>query len=415
MLHSLQFVKHARRCYIMRAQCCLVMVLRLILSIFVACLSSSSSYAGGWTSHAVVHVACQAVMSALNGTEPAVQRDAGAWRARSSPRRVGDWNVLKTIGSGGYAKVKQAEHRHSRKPAAIKIYNLVELATQDIRKTNRGKRDAIEHVQQRILDEINVLRELQHPNIIAYYNYHFGNTHLYVVTELAAGGELYYYVKARTRLKEETARAFFQQLVNALNYCHQKGIVHRDVKLENLLLTENYKQLKLADFGFSRSFKQNEPLFTVCGSSQYAAPEMVNEIGYDAPPADVWSAGVVLYAMLYGTLPFGQHGENAWAIIRSANGRDYCLDDAIVAFSANNLLTRLLEPDPSQRIGLRAVLQHSWMKAESNNSSSSELSSSSGSRVTGIRRMVRAAKRRSLLAFSRLSLTPSTSSKDSQQ
>jgi len=347
-------------------------------------------------------------MSVLSGRESAAQHEAEVWRERSSPRKVGEWRLFQTLGSGTYAKVKYAVHVDSNKPAAIKIFNIVDLAGRYMHNNNSKKRDAIRHVQDMLLEEMKVLRMLQHPNVVAYYNYYYGDTHIYLAMELVAGGELYYYVQQHGKLTEEKACSFFRQLVSALIYCHEQGVVHRDIKLENLLLTEDHKQLKLSDFGFSRTFGQNELLSTVCGSCQYAAPEMTAETGYCAPPADVWSAGVVLYAMVYGAMPFGRHFEDTLAVMQSARNRNYTLDDNSVSRSGNDLLKQLLEPEPAQRITLQAVQQHSWM-----NTAGCRLATVK-SKNSSVRKLMRAARRRSLLALSKLSLFPSPSSKSTE-
>ena len=144
--------------------------------------------------------------------------------------------------------------------------------------------------------------------------------------EYAAGGDMYDLIKDGGALSEADARFYFRQLVSALEYCHSHFVVHRDLKLENLLLSESKERVMLADFGLSNRLVPGRPLETLCGSSQYAAPEVLCGDSYLGLASDVWSLGVVLYTFLMGALPFGHCGNDFRDIARAAMTQDFDLE-----------------------------------------------------------------------------------------
>lgn len=178
-----------------------------------------------------------------------------------------------------------------------------------------------------------------------------------IVIELAAGGDLLSYVRKRRTLKEEVAKSLFKQLVTALSYCHQKGIVHRDIKLDNLLLTID-GQVKICDFGVSKQTKPGEVMTERCGTPAYIAPEVLQEKGYSGCKSDLWSAGVVLYAMLYGSVPF--KANNMAELQDQIRAGDYKLKDTVPA-PARDLISKILEIDPKKRLSSAQILSHPWM------------------------------------------------------
>jgi maternal embryonic leucine zipper kinase len=199
--------------------------------------------------------------------------------------------IRETIGSGGFAKVKMARHKMTSEKVAIKIMDKAHLL----------KTDDLKRVPQ----EIASLKVLQHPNISRLFQVLETEDKYFLVLEHAPGGELFDYIVTRDRLKEGEARMFFRQIVAAVAFCHSKGIAHRDLKPENLLLDAN-KNIKLIDFGLvSRPANlATTRLTTCCGSAAYAAPELIRGEPYLGAPADIWSLGILLYALLCGFLPF---------------------------------------------------------------------------------------------------------------
>lgn len=156
--------------------------------------------------------------------------------------------------------------------------------------------------------EIHHHRQLHHPHIAQMYEVIATESSIWIVTELCCGGELFDYLVEKSRLSEDETRVIFGQLCLAVAYLHEAGIVHRDLKLENVLLDEHCR-IKLGDFGFTREYDRNALMETFCGTTGYAAPEMLQRKKYQGPEVDVWSLGIILYCLLTGTLPFDDDDE----------------------------------------------------------------------------------------------------------
>ena len=148
-----------------------------------------------------------------------------------------------------------------------------------------------------------MLKKTRHKNIVRLYEYFETEKHILFVIEVCAGGDLLNYVRRRRRLKEDLAKCLFKQIIESLAYCHSKNILHRDIKLDNILLDAN-GQVKLCDFGVGKIVKKGEKMTEQCGTPAYIAPEILRDQGYFGFAVDIWSSGVVLFAMLYGTVPF---------------------------------------------------------------------------------------------------------------
>ncbi|XP_004558966.3 NUAK family SNF1-like kinase 1 [Maylandia zebra] len=199
------------------------------------------------------------------------------------------YEVMETLGKGTYGKVKKAVERASLKTVAIKSIRK-ERITDNL--------DRI-HIQR----EIEITSSLSHPNIIRFHEVFESRDKIVIVMEYASRGELYDYIQERRRLPETEARSIFRQITSAVHYCHKNGVVHRDLKLENILLDQDLN-VKLADFGLSNNFHKGTLLQTYCGSPLYAAPEIVKGLPYQGPEVDCWALGVLLYALVYSSMPF---------------------------------------------------------------------------------------------------------------
>ncbi|PZC82868.1 hypothetical protein B5X24_HaOG209311 [Helicoverpa armigera] len=221
------------------------------------------------------------------GTSGGSARVSSRSRASEEPH-IGKYKLLKTIGKGNFAKVKLAKHVPTGKEVAIKIIDKTQL--------NPGS-------LQKLFREVRIMKMLDHPNIVKLFQVIETEKTLYLVMEYASGGEVFDYLVLHGRMKEKEARAKFRQIVSAVQYCHQKRIIHRDLKAENLLL-DGEMNIKIADFGFSNEFTPGAKLDTFCGSPPYAAPELFQGKKYDGPEVDVWSLGVILYTLVSGSLPF---------------------------------------------------------------------------------------------------------------
>ncbi|KAJ8370784.1 hypothetical protein SKAU_G00108120 [Synaphobranchus kaupii] len=199
------------------------------------------------------------------------------------------YDVLETLGKGTYGKVKKAVERGSGKTVAIKSIRK-ERITDDLDRV---------HIQR----EIEIISSLKHANIIRIHEVFESKDKIVIVMDYASQGELYDYVNERRRLSETEARDIFRQITSAVHYCHKNGVVHRDLKLENILLDQDFN-VKLADFGLSNYYQRGHLLQTYCGSPLYASPEIVKGLPYQGPEVDCWALGVLLYALVYGSMPF---------------------------------------------------------------------------------------------------------------
>ncbi|XP_054282751.1 serine/threonine-protein kinase MARK2-like isoform X4 [Macrosteles quadrilineatus] len=229
------------------------------------------------------------MVTVIEGSENATAGRVSSSRSRTSDEpHIGKYKLLKTIGKGNFAKVKLAKHVPTGKEVAIKIIDKTQL--------NPGS-------LQKLFREVRIMKMLDHPNIVKLFQVIETDKTLYLVMEYASGGEVFDYLVLHGRMKEKEARAKFRQIVSAVQYCHQKKIIHRDLKAENLLL-DSEMNIKIADFGFSNEFTPGNKLDTFCGSPPYAAPELFQGKKYDGPEVDVWSLGVILYTLVSGSLPF---------------------------------------------------------------------------------------------------------------
>ncbi|CAK9164108.1 unnamed protein product [Ilex paraguariensis] len=256
------------------------------------------------------------------------------------------YELGRLLGQGTFAKVYYARSLKTGQSVAIKVV--------DKEKVLRvGLVDQIKR-------EISVMRLVRHPNIVQLFEVMATKAKIYFVMEYAKGGELFDKV-AKGKLKEDVARKYFQQLINAVDFCHSRGVYHRDLKPENLLLDEN-ENLKVSDFGlsaFAESKRQDGLLHTTCGTPAYVAPEVINRKGYDGVKADIWSCGVILFVLLAGYLPF--HDSNLMEMYRKIGKAEYKCPNWFPP-EVRRLLLRILDPNPTTRISISKIKENSWFK-----------------------------------------------------
>nr|XP_034837612.1 serine/threonine-protein kinase MARK2-like isoform X6 [Maniola hyperantus] len=262
-------------------------------------------------------------------------------RASEEPH-IGKYKLLKTIGKGNFAKVKLAKHVPTGKEVAIKIIDKTQLNPSSLQKLFR---------------EVRIMKMLDHPNIVKLFQVIETEKTLYLVMEYASGGEVFDYLVLHGRMKEKEARAKFRQIVSAVQYCHQKRIIHRDLKAENLLL-DGEMNIKIADFGFSNEFTPGAKLDTFCGSPPYAAPELFQGKKYDGPEVDVWSLGVILYTLVSGSLPFDG---STLRELRERVLRGKYRIPFYMSTDCENLLKKFLVLNPAKRASLESIMRDKWM------------------------------------------------------
>ena len=238
--------------------------------------------------------------------------------------------------------MKVAEHILTGHKVAVKFLNKKKIRSMEM--------------EEKVRREIKILRLFMHPHIIRMYEVIETSAEIYIVMEYVKGGELFDYIVEKGRLFEDEGRAFFQQVVAGCEYCHRNMVAHRDLKPENLLL-DSRGNVKIADFGLSNVIRDGRFLKTSCGSPNYAAPEVISGRLYAGPEVDVWSCGVILYALLCGSLPFDD--ENIPNLFKKIKGGIYNLPSHLSP-GARDLITRILIVDPVKRITIPEIRYHPW-------------------------------------------------------
>ena len=254
----------------------------------------------------------------------------------------GPYLLGQPLGEGAFAKVRLATQIHIKEKCAIKIVD----------------KRLLENVNdiQRLRKEIKILKKIRHKNIIQLYDIMESKTNLYFVMEYCKGGELFDFIVKKKRLTEEEACIFFHQIINGIEYLHNQGIIHRDLKPENLLLDDK-NQIKISDFGLSTFFTKDNYLQTACGTPSYAPPEMLEGLQYNGEASDIWSCGIILYAMLCGALPFTESKEDI--IVEKIKKHEYKIPDYL-SQQAQDILNHILKINPQERYSIESIKNHPW-------------------------------------------------------
>ncbi|ESO03285.1 hypothetical protein HELRODRAFT_112211 [Helobdella robusta] len=260
--------------------------------------------------------------------------------------RIGNYILGETLGTGTFGKVKIGIHSLTGHKVAVKVLNREKIKSLDV----VGK----------IRREIQNMKLFRHPHIIKLYQVISTPTDIFMVMEYVGGGELFDYIIKHGKLKESEARKFFQQIISGVDYCHRHMIVHRDLKPENLLF-DKYQNVKIADFGLSNMMTDGEFLKTSCGSPNYAAPEVISGKLYAGPEVDVWSCGIILYALLCGTLPFDD--EHVPTLFRKIKSGIFSVPDHMNK-KVVNLIRHMLQVDPMKRATIKNVREHEWFQVD---------------------------------------------------
>lgn len=260
--------------------------------------------------------------------------------------KIGHYLLGATLGTGTFGKVKIGEHQMTKHKVAVKILNRQKIKSLDV----VGK----------IRREIQNLKLFRHPHIIKLYQVISTPTDIFMIMEYVSGGELFDYIVKHGKLQEHEARRFFQQIISGVDYCHRHMIVHRDLKPENLLLDHNM-HVKIADFGLSNMMLDGEFLRTSCGSPNYAAPEVISGKLYAGPEVDIWSCGVILYALLCGTLPFDD--EHVPTLFRKIKSGIFPIPEYLNK-QVVNLVCQMLQVDPLKRATIEEIKKHEWFQKD---------------------------------------------------
>ncbi|XP_016302540.1 serine/threonine-protein kinase BRSK1-like isoform X3 [Sinocyclocheilus anshuiensis] len=260
---------------------------------------------------------------------------------------VGPYRLEKTLGKGQTGLVKLGIHCITGQKVAIKIVNREKLSESVLMKVER---------------EIAILKLIEHPHVLKLYDVYENNKYLYLVLEHVSGGELFDYLVKKGRLTPKEARKFFRQIISALDFCHSHSICHRDLKPENLLLDEK-NNIRIADFGMASLQVGDSLLETSCGSPHYACPEVIRGEKYDGRRADVWSCGVILFALLVGALPFDH--DNLRQLLEKVKSGVFHMPHFIPP-DCQALLRGMIEVNPEKRLTLEEIQKHPWYQGGRN-------------------------------------------------
>uniref|UniRef100_A0A182MR70 non-specific serine/threonine protein kinase n=1 Tax=Anopheles culicifacies TaxID=139723 RepID=A0A182MR70_9DIPT len=257
---------------------------------------------------------------------------------------VGPYRLERTLGKGQTGLVKLGVHCVLGKKVAIKIINREKLSESVLMKVER---------------EIAIMKLIDHPHVLGLTDVYENRKYLYLVLEHVSGGELFDYLVKKGRLTPKEARKFFRQIISALDFCHSHSICHRDLKPENLLLDDK-NNIKIADFGMASLQPAGSMLETSCGSPHYACPEVIRGEKYDGRRADVWSCGVILYALLVGALPFDD--DNLRQLLEKVKRGVFHIPH-FVPPDCQSLLKGMIEVNPEKRLTLAEINKHPWVTA----------------------------------------------------
>lgn len=269
-------------------------------------------------------------------------------------RKVGKirdhYRIGKVLGSGAFGEVRLCLHKDTQSQRAVKVLrkNLLDEKEMDMLK-----------------NEIAILKDMDHPNIVKMYEFLEDEKRIYIVTEICKGGELFDEILNRSKFDEKDGAIVMKQLLSAINYCHKKNIVHRDLKPENMLLEQDkdLEKLKIVDFGTSLTFDPDRALDEKLGTAYYIAPEVIKK-SYNEK-CDLWSCGVIMYILLSGEPPFNDPKADNEAIMKKVEKGKYDLTKGIwktVSKEAKDLIKKLLTYKPEDRISAEDALQHPWIK-----------------------------------------------------
>ncbi|KAG0677328.1 serine/threonine-protein kinase KIN2, partial [Pichia californica] len=290
-------------------------------------------------------------------------------------KAIGDWEFTKTIGAGSMGKVKLARHRITNEICAIKVVtraakvwqrqHINDPPTSDPHELSQRKKEYEKEVarDKRTIREAALGKILYHPFICRLYEMYAMSNHYYMLFEYVSGGQMLDYIVAHGSLKESQARKFCRGIGSALDYCHSNNIVHRDLKIENIMIN-NSGEIKIIDFGLSNLYSNDHLLKTYCGSLYFAAPELLSAHPYRGPEVDIWSFGVVLFVLVCGRVPFDDKSvSNLHEKIKKGH-IDY---PDHLSIECVDLLKRMLVVDVNKRANIYEVLSHKWMIKGYNN------------------------------------------------
>ncbi|KAK8846123.1 hypothetical protein M9Y10_020127 [Tritrichomonas musculus] len=280
------------------------------------------------------------------------------------PKTIKQYSFRSVIGSGSFSEVRLAYNNMNQKYYACKIIRRdsvdEEVNNNEIEKIDLQNNIQIENdsKKQRFEDEIRLMQQAHNPGIVELIDLLKDDDFYYVFLEYCANGELFDYIYQRKKIPENEAKVFIKQLLLSVQYLHSIGIVHRDLKPENILL-DAFNNIKIADFGFAKSFDKNLLSKTICGTLTYLSPDILTSKGYNPYKCDIWSIGVIMFVMLTGTIPWTERSDPL--IIKQIKAGQYATPKYL-SDQCRDLINRLMCVDEKQRITIEQALMHPWLK-----------------------------------------------------
>ncbi|GMM33394.1 serine/threonine protein kinase [Saccharomycopsis crataegensis] len=284
-------------------------------------------------------------------------------------RAIGDWDFIRTIGAGSMGKVKEARHRRTQEICAVKIVPRAAKLYQRAHANDPPPADNAEHqkrmkeFEKEVARDKRTIREaalgklLYHPYICRLYEMIPMTNHYYMLFEFVSGGQMLDYIVSHGSLRERHARKFARGIASSLDYCHRNNVVHRDLKIENIMISKT-GDIKIIDFGLSNLFDYHKLLKTYCGSLYFAAPELLSAHPYIGPEVDVWSFGVVLFVLVCGKVPFD---DQSVSVLHEKIKKGNVEYPSSLSQECVDLLSRMLVVNPKKRASLKEIINHPWM------------------------------------------------------
>ncbi|GAA5801016.1 hypothetical protein HPULCUR_006456 [Helicostylum pulchrum] len=306
--------------------------------------------------------------------EPPTRNDSNSRNIKEqrsvSLKTIGNYSLQQSIGKGSMGKVKLGVHNVTGEKIAVKIVPRANLQLLNQPSHTNGKsiqqiakeKAREENREVRTIREAHIMMLLKHPNIVGLKDLVLQGPYFYILMDFVNGGQLLHYIVKRQRLSDRRTRQFSRQIVSALDYLHRNSIVHRDLKIENIMIDKSGRNIKIIDFGLSNLFCPERQLTTYCGSLYFAAPELLKANPYSGPEVDVWSLGVVIYVMATGSVPFD---DKSMPGLHDKIKKGYVNYPAHLSDECKDLLSRIFITEPTQRIIMTDIIHHPWMNKES--------------------------------------------------
>lgn len=264
-----------------------------------------------------------------------------------APKAFNNYTFLERIGNGSFSKVYRVVHTVSHKQYACKVFP----------KTNLDQTVDVTHFQR----EINVMALMEHPNIVQLHDFFWDEANFYLILDYCVGGELFDFIIANDQLSEPVAAYLFKQIAYAVQFCHSRGLAHRDIKPENILVGE-FPNVKISDFGLCGFVSCKELMDSFCGSPCYCSPECICQIKYDGKKSDIWSLGIVLYALVTGEHPW--YVMNTPLMLQQITSGTYEMP-TYISKELEDLISKMIRVDPNERLTIDQVVAHPWLEVAS--------------------------------------------------